>query len=274
MCEKFFVRSENLYRGVSVVKKLIFAFTRGTLKIVILTVPLLLLSFRYVSAVESLEGNKGESLQQGLRSLKKLSVFKDVVVLQKRYFPKTHRFSLSLKGGGVVNDAYFISSKLGSELSFYFTERWGLFVDYAVFSNSKKQHTDRLLNDRGVLTSFVAPKSLQSAGLRWTPMYGKVAFLQRKIVYFDHYFSLGYGNIRLDTGASTPLISLGTGQIFPLNKSVAFHWDITLKHYTTQEIVQSRKNTSIKKLERIEETFYTLVFNLGFNFFYPGADSR
>ena len=228
-----------------------------------------------VQAVESSEDVQGESLQEGFKSLKRLSPFKDVVVLQKRYFPKTYRFNFSLKSGSVVNDAYFVSSNIGGELGFYFTERWYLFLDYMLFSSFKKQHTKRLMDDRGVVTSFVAPESMQSAGIRWVPMYGKVALREREIVYFDHYFSLSYGNVSLDSGVTVPAISVGTGQMFPLNKSLAFNWDITLRNYQADDIIrEERDSNTIRDVERVSQVFYTIIFSVGLNFLYPKADYR
>ena len=229
-----------------------------------------------VQAVESPEEAQGESLRESLKSLKSLSPFKDVVVLQKRYFSKTHRFNFSLKPGSIVNDAYFVISNIGGELGFYFTERWYLFLDYILFSSFKKQHTERLLDGRGIDTSFVAPENMQSVGIKWVPMYGKVALREKKILYFDHYFSISYGNISLDSQVSVPSISFGTGQMFPLNKSVALSWDMALRNYEAEEkVVQESKDSSTKRsIEKVNQVFYSIIFSVGLHFFYPGVSHR
>ena len=221
----------------------------------------------------NVEAAEEEILHQGFKSLKNLSLFKDVVVLQKRYFPKTHRASLSLKGGGIMNDAYFTISGVGTDLGFYFTERWGINVDYFFLNSSKKQHTEALLS-RGVDTSFLSLKKKWSAGLKWVPMYGKVAFRDKRIVYFDHYFSLGYGGIELDTKKTSPVFYLGMGQLFPLNKSWVVNWDISLNRYTAAETIKSNEQDEQTRDRKIEQIFYAIVFNVGISFFYPGAGYR
>ena len=215
-------------------------------------------------------------LRKGFKNLEKLSSFKNIVVLQRRYFPKTQRVFLSLRGASIINDAYFAVNGFGAEGGFYLTEHWGLNFEYIKFNSYKKQHTEKLIEDRSVLSSFTYPIKRTSVGIKWVPMYGKIAFRDKKITYFDHYFSLGYGSIELVSGSS-PLIYIGTGQIFPFNKNWAFQWELVFNRYEAKDILD--KSAVIVEKERktereLEQKFDTLIFNIGLTFFYPGADYR
>jgi hypothetical protein len=59
--------------------------------------------------------------------LARLTSFKDVAILQKRYLPKTNRFQFNLGFNTITNNAWFITSGYDARLSFFFNER-GMFI--------------------------------------------------------------------------------------------------------------------------------------------------
>ena len=54
-----------------------------------------------------------------------------------------------------------------------------------------------------------------------------MTWLNRAIVPFDLFFTLGYGLTETDFGNLRGTIHIGTGQSFALSKSMAVRWDLS-----------------------------------------------
>ena len=81
------------------------------------------------------------------------------------------------------------------------------------------------------------------------------------------YFSLGAGIMDTNQEESPMAIHLGTGQIFGINKWMAFRWDLSTYMYTS-EVAKSNgtgKNT---------DSFTDVQLSLGMSFFFPDATYR
>jgi outer membrane beta-barrel protein len=201
-----------------------------------------------------------------LSGLGKLAPFNDIAVITKRFLPKTHRFELFPNFGLIMNDAFFTDVVLGARLGFYFNENWGIEASGMTISTSQKGVTNELQaqqpNGYGVQTqSLSTPTSYFGADVKWSPIYGKVAFLNTSIVPFDFYFSAGGG--ATTAGTSAPTAHLGAGQLFAITKWLAGRWDISWYGYSA---TSSTTGSS---------SFYTnLHATIGVSFFFPGAEYR
>jgi len=196
-------------------------------------------------------------------SLGKLSEFEDVAVIQKRYLPKTSRFELFPNMGFIINDAFFTNTVLSTRLGFAFTESYALELNGMLIGTRERKVTSDLNNERGVVTrTLVAPQLYYGADFKWTPVYGKVGYFDRKIVPFDIYFSLGYGMTKTNHATTAGTFHFGTGQTFALAKWAALRWDISWYYYKTTST--SGTSSSITNI-------YTMV---GASFFIPEAKYR
>lgn len=201
-----------------------------------------------------------------LSDLSKLSPFKDVAVIQKRFLPKTGRFELFGGGSLILNDAFFQSVGFSGRLAYYFQERYGVeFVSF-LLSTSERQVTTDLHDKRGVsATSFVTPKSYIGLDFKYTPFYGKMTWLNKKITPFDLYFSIGGGSTTTNQGGSAPTLHIGTGQVFALSKSVAFRWDFSWNFFSATSNVSGAESSS---------TYNNLFITAGMSWFFPEATYR
>ena len=58
----------------------------------------------------------------------------------------------------------------------------------------EKDVTEKLRTRRGVTTqNLLSPQAFYGGAIKWSPFYGKNAFLHRRIAFFDHYFTAGAG---------------------------------------------------------------------------------
>lgn len=208
----------------------------------------------------------GDVEMKGVSDLTSLSEFKDIAVIQKRFLPKTGRFEGFAGLNGVLNDKFFVTFGAGARLAYYFNERWAIEGLGMAFSTGEKSVTKDLKERRGVATTnFVSPTSFYGLDVKWTPVYGKMSFANRKITPFDLYFSAGLGMTNTNQGGAEPTVHIGTGQIFAITKSAAFRWDFSWNFYNASSGVQGAKQNS---------SYNNLFITVGASFFFPEATYR
>ena len=203
---------------------------------------------------------------KGVADLATLSEFKDVAIIQKRYLPKTKRFEAYGGLNGILNDKFFSSFGLSARLGYSFSERYGIEFVTFLLTTTERQVTSDLRERRGVTTTnFVSPKSYYGIDFKWTPVYGKMTWLNKKITPFDLYFSGGMGMTNTNQNRSEPTVHLGTGQIFAITKSSALRWDFSWNFYSATSGVSGAKQSG---------SYNNILITLGASFFFPEATYR
>lgn len=205
--------------------------------------------------------------------LVQLSPFKDIAVISRRFMPKTGRFEIFGGPTAVLNDVFFLNFGLSGRFAYYLQERYGLEFVAMQLTVSERQVTADLREKRGVTTTtFVAPKNFFGLDFKWTPIYGKMTWLNRKITPFDLYFSIGAGATTTNQGGNEPTLHLGTGQVFALTKSFALRWDLSWNFYQAKSnVVSSAGGASVGG----STSQYSNIFlTLGASFFFPEATYR
>lgn len=216
------------------------------------------------------QANKPKSDPSTLSELSTLAPLSDIAVIQRRFLPKTKRFEASANLLGTINNPFFINMGASVRGGYYFQERYGVELMYFFLSSSERTVTDNLRSKRNVKTeSLVTPKSYFGADFKWTPIYGKTTFINKRIVPFDFYFSAGLGNTSIADGSSAPTVHLGGGQAFALSKSMALRWDLSWNLY--QADVEKLKDGVLKKEKSSHDDLY---ISLGVSFFFPEATYR
>lgn len=206
--------------------------------------------------IKKLEVNSYEDLGR-------MADFQSVSVIQRRYLPKTGRFQFFLGPSLILNDPWFNVYGGTLRAGYNFSEAWGLEAGYSFMSTEKSQalkELDKLNNVVG--ENIVFTKNYYSIDANWTPLYGKMTWFDQQIVYYDIYFSLGYGGTEIQNGDVQSTIHLGAGQIFSLSKSMAFRWDLSWNFFEAAQIDAS------------QGSFSNVFITAGFSFFFPEATYR
>lgn len=200
-----------------------------------------------------------------LTDLADLSPFTDVAVISRKFLPKTGRFEISGAGMLGINNEFFNNIGAGIRAAYYFTEKYGIEAMYFFLSDSERDVTKNLKEKVDIETeSLVRPKSFLGATFKWMPIYGKLAFAERKIVSYDMYFQAGAGMTETELKSETAF-TLGAGQIFAMSKSMAVRWDFTWNLYqATVEIDDKEKKSNHNDL----------YLSVGLSFFFPEASYR
>lgn len=195
--------------------------------------------------------------------LSRLQPFSEISVIQKRFLPKTGRFQFTGAFSTITNNPWFLTAGVSLKAAYYLTEAWGLEGTYTTMTSSQRQSAQELHDNNAVSAdSFGFPKNYIGLDAKYTPFYGKMTWLNKKIVPFEHYFTVGGGNTSVSTGGSGFTLHFGTGQNFALSKRFSVNWDFSMMNY------------SAKSTDGTTQSFSDLLLTVGMSFFYPEATYR
>lgn len=248
--------------------------------------PLVLLAQGYSFSERSdLVGRIKQLKIKNLSDLQQLTPYESVSVIQKRYLPKTFRGEFNLSLASVINHKFFYLGGLSARAGFFLREDHGFGIEgFVFFPPMNKWVTNEMIGSpNNILAySFVFSQLYGGAYYKWSPVFGKFAVLNRKIIYFDMYMTLGAGWSRVVGGLDErkqqalkekvplpkltekffPTFSASLGQMFALTQDWAFNWE--LKWFYT--IVQFQDESTYKPVE--------INLSLGINYYFPGAGYR
>lgn len=195
--------------------------------------------------------------------LTKLQPFSEVSVIQKRFLPKTGRMQFTGAFSTITNNPWFLTAGVSLKAAYYLTEAWGIEGTYTSMTSSQRTSAQELHDNNGVSAdSFGFPKNYIGVDAKYTPFYGKMSWLNKKIIPFEHYFSAGGGNTTVSTGGSGFTLHFGSGQNFALSKRFSVNWDLSMMNY------------SAKSTDGTMQSFSDLLLTVGMSFFYPEATYR
>lgn len=200
--------------------------------------------------------------------------FSNIIVISKKFLTKTNRLEVFTYGATGINNAFYLDIAPGVDITYYFKEKYALSFSYLYFFNTKKKVTKDLEDATINAKLGFFPKQFVGAYFHWSPIYGKFALLNRKLIPFDLYFSLGLGQFSAKytkkensgEGAVAPFKSLALsaqmGQQFALSSSIAFHWKILWNLFPLPDdgVVRGQSNN--------------ILFGLGVSWFFGGKESR
>jgi outer membrane beta-barrel protein len=200
--------------------------------------------------------------------------FSEVSVIQKKFLPKTTRFQFHLGSSYLTNNPFYDTLALSTKLAFYFSDSIGLEINGMFMNRAPKYVTEDLKDIHAVLTnSLVSAKSYVGLDLVLVPFYGKITWLDNRIIPYDFYLSLGGGSTTLtDVKDSASTLHVAVGQIYALTKSFVVRWDLSVNSYKAEvpEVTNTGSATNTVKSQDFRDVF----LGGGISFFFPGADYR
>jgi len=204
--------------------------TRKQLALMVLTLSL----FSPLSAWAQGAASSGESDKVDLKKLEEkywAAKDTDYSVVQNRTYNKAGRAYLSLSYGPLLNDSYSTGRMSNAAVGYFFNERWG--VEFAFEKGDLKDNdgVTKYRDQYGVQVDYNKFQTSKALTAIFVPMYAKMSFMDRSILYFDMQFALGVGqidyevqrNIGNQTKAATSINLDITQQLFFHN-----HWALRL----------------------------------------------
>jgi outer membrane beta-barrel protein len=160
-------------------------------------------------------------------------------VVQNRLYTKGKKFQLGVLGAKAMDDPFLSSTTYGLNVSYNFTEFWGLSLlgwKYGV----KASNALKTLRAGGKEANTVEPEHFLGSEATGSFLYGKLSLLGSAIIYYDMHFSAGAGVTKTENDAAAPTVSLGVGQRFYLTKMLSLKID-----YRAQTFVATEKEKEI-----------------------------
>ena len=222
--------------------------------------------------------------------LRRLVLFKDIVVIQRRFLPKASRFEFHPSVRWIINDPFHYHFMGFGRLGYNFSEVLGVeLFGGMVFGPDRKVTKD--LQGIGIqVSSVVSPKYLYGVGIKWSPLYGKFGGVGNTILPFDMYFSLGGGMSQLETtvkrdsnqsdsnfvscDSKAITVNLETGQLIPFSKNMALRWSIGWFLHPKIFEWQCDGRVPLGSNESPKGLIQDIYFSLGVSLFFPGAKYR
>lgn len=199
----------------------------------------------------------------------------DFSVVQNRTFSKAKKFSLTLGSGMPINDPYSTGGIQNMQIGYHFNERWGVELGYLGATFRDNEVTDRFIKDHGTIPNHNKLQSQTSLQVNFVPLYAKMSFLDKRIIYFDMGFSLGIGQTTyasmVNTGDRTQqgsLVQFGIYQHYFLREWVALKVEYR-NTWTMEERFRYKMNPGEQESARSlgEKSINDTSLMIGFTFF-------
>lgn len=214
---------------------------------------------------------KEEARLNELKDLNQMVPFSEISVIQKKYLPKTERFEFYVGLGLTTNTPWFLNYGGKLDLSYNFTEIFGIGISTLFLTSSERQVAKEIHDNNGLTADqFIYTKGYYGLDLKFSPVYGKISYLNENIINYEMYFSLGGGISSTNSQEKdVPTVHLATGQIFAISKSMAFRWDYSINLFQATPVGTSTSGAAMEK-----NLYNDFVLTAGLSFFFPEAGYR
>ena len=165
-------------------------------------------------------------------------------VIQNKTFLKTKRYFVGFSTGNMINDTYTVGSISTLMGGYYFDENFGFQVSYDRAAVRNSDTTQSFVDGFGTIPNYNKHQNAISFGGIWTPFYGKMSVMEKKIVYFDLSLTGALGRTQFESQTSsggrlesTTHFELKITENFFITKDFAVRFDIT-NQWSTQERIK------------------------------------
>ena len=199
-------------------------------------------------------------------------------VVQNRTYTKTKKLHLSLMPSFMLNEEYSKGFGLDLGLGYYFTDQWGIELEYQLVDLEDNDLQEAVLDLDGFANSSVVTNYYGVTG-KFMPLYAKMSWLGSRIVYFDLSFGVSLGMINyqprqiedsqtLDLGDAKSSLAYGfeISQSFYLSKKLLIRADY--KHrFFSEEVLDGTTvaNKGNKVEDRVQDS---ISLNLGLTYIF------
>jgi outer membrane beta-barrel protein len=131
--------------------------------------------------------------------------------VQNRLYNVEHEFDLGV--GVLPIDAFYKGVTFNGGYAWHITDLWAVEGHFYWLKNLNTSLRDKLENNFGIPPSrFAEIMMYGEAGMLFKPLYGKLSFLNKTLVYGDFYFSLSGVVARMNGGKKTETEPMGKGK--------------------------------------------------------------
>ncbi len=191
------------------------------------------------------------------------TTYNDYAIIQRNYMPKSARLQVKAGLSLVTNDVFFTNVGLNLGATYHFNETWGLGGYATLLNSSRNSESDNIKDIQLVnIENLVTIKNTYGASLYYTPVYGKWALLNKKVIPFELYFSGGLAQIANQSNLVSTAVTFGAGQLISLSRSSALDLNLNWSFYNT------------KNINNKDQSNNSLLITASYSLFWPQPDYR
>lgn len=188
-------------------------------------------------------------------------------VVQNRLYSKARRFNLGVSGGTLIGDPFLSTRSYGINGGYHFSEYFGVNLMFWQLPTSKSPalQTFEAPPRSGATANTNYPKSFYGGELSYSPLYGKLSFVGKSIIYYDFHLLGGGGVTKTETGNYTTGLA-GAGQRFYLNSFMSLRVDYRVLGY--KETIREKGITTQIGQDRGDRMAWNHSITIGIDFFF------
>lgn len=223
-----------------------------------------------IEASQSGSTSASQSESQVSDQLGDLEPYKNIAVIQKKFFPKTERWEVFVSGFGSLNNKLFTSLGGKAHVGYHFSERWAVEGQLWFSGQIGRDFTDDIETRYAITSSDLStPQGYLGVNLLWSPIYGKLSLFEKTIDPFELYFSFGGGLILTDDSQTVPSLHGAIGQVHPVSTKSTIRWEIG------GNLFQAKGKKSLVGASRGKKVMSELIyFSIGMSFYFPEVERR
>ncbi len=156
-------------------------------------------------------------------------------VVQNRTYSKKEKIQIGLLGGRAMDDPFLATNFYGGNISYNFSEFWGVSVLGWKY-NVSPSNALTVLRAGGKEANTIEPHNYIGAEASGSFLYGKLSLIGKKIIYYDMHFTAGMGSTNTENDSAAFTASLGLGQRFYITQNMSLRMDYRVQTYQATEI--------------------------------------
>ncbi len=159
-----------------------------------------------------------------------------IEAINGRYSSLNNRHELTFSSGNNFNsDSHIDTTQYAATYRYHLNSNWSFGFRYSQYNNELSDAGEKLFNDQRLLPDTDYAIKSTDAFVNYNTVYGKIRLGEKRVLYFDHYVSLGYGNVALGNGEAT-MYTADTGFSFWFGKNFSTRFGLKNELYYQQKI--------------------------------------
>lgn len=157
-------------------------------------------------------------------------------IVNKRYSSLNNRHEVDIMGANNFNaDSHMTTRQLGLAYRYHINQDWSLGYRYTEYSNELSDAGEKLFRDQNIIPDKDYADKSNEVFVNFNTIYGKFRLGQERVVYFDQYVALGYGDLALASG-NTNFYTLDLGVAFWLGKKFSTRVGLKNEFYDQDQV--------------------------------------
>jgi outer membrane beta-barrel protein len=156
-------------------------------------------------------------------------------IVNTRYSSLVNRYEITMAGANdFMSDSHMETKQFFATARYHIDSKWGIGVRHSRYNNQLTDAGNKLFDESQILPeSDFAIKSTE-VFVTNHGLYGKLRVNDSKVVYFDQYLTLGYGDVELSSG-TTKTMSVDLGLAFWIGKHMSSRFGVKNEFYTQKK---------------------------------------